>query len=250
MLLSDLRLGRPLEVYINRDGYNYRVISKIEYTEPGCVCVSLIAGGKRVFQFLETDIIDIVYQEQDRMWKWSNVKGAVVAVEEDKMHGFFSDEAGANYNRRNAFRMYLGKELLLRYKVTDKKRLQEADEKDKEKQRHETYYKYDKKSDEIMGDRFKWIECLGFIRDISELGVGIYSNEKFMPDDEIAFEFVTDAGKIECRAIIVRMRDHVNGAFHNYYGCRFIETSRNLTKYLYEQQRIQLQNANNYIKRN
>ncbi len=249
MLLSELKLGRPLEVYINREGYNYRVVSKIEYTEPGCVCVSLIASGKRVFQFLETDIVDIVYQEQDRMWKWSNVKGAIVAVEEDRMHGFFSDEYGENYNRRNAFRMYLGKELMLRYKVTDKRRLKELDEKENNTS-SQTRYNYDSRSDELMGDRFRWVDCLGFIRDISEIGVGIYSNEKFLPDDEIAFEFLSDVGKIECKAMIVRMRDNVSGVFHNYYGCRFIETSRNLTKYLYEQQRIQLQNANNYIKRN
>jgi len=213
MLLNELRLGRPLEIYINRDGYNYRILSKIEYVETGCVCVSLIASGKRVFQFLDTDVIDIIYQEQDRMWKWSNVKGAVVTVEEDKLHGFFSDEPGANYNRRNAFRMYLGKELTIRYKVRDQKKLTEIISDDN--LHNQTVYNYDKSSEQIKGDCYRWVDCLAFIRDISEIGVGIYSNEKFLPEDEISFDFQSDYGKIECRATIVRMREHVSGTFHN-----------------------------------
>ncbi len=247
MLLSEVRLGRPLEIYITREGFHYRVLSRIEYAEDGCVCVTLIASGKRVFQFLEDDVIDIVYQEQDKMWKWSAVRGAVVNVEGERMHGFFSDAPGENYNRRNAFRMYLGKELTIQYMVREKQKLKNMQE--EEALASQTVYNYDKDADGLMEECFRWVECKAFLRDISEIGVGIYSNERFMPEDEISFQIESEFGPIECRASVVRMKEHVSGSFHNYYGCRFIETTRNLTKYLYEQQRLQLQNANSTIRR-
>lgn len=247
MLLSEVRLGRPLEIYITREGYHYRIVSKIEYAEEGCVCVTLIANGKRVFQFLETDEVDIVYQEQDRMWKWSDVKGAVVSVEDERMHGFFAEGPGENYNRRNAFRLYFGKDLKIRYLVRDQQQLKSMQE--KEALSSQIVYNYDSTKDGLLEECYRYVECKAFLRDISEVGVGLYANERFLPEDTIEFSIYSEFGPIDCKAVVVRMREHVNGSFKNYYGCRFIETSRNLTKYLYEQQRIQLQNANSEIKR-
>lgn len=247
MLLSEVRLGRPLEIYITREEFHYRIVSRIEYAEEGCVCVTLIASGKRVFQFLDTDVIDIVYQEQDRMWKWSNVKGAVVTVEGDKLHGFFSNEAGENYNRRNAFRLYYGREITLQYLVKDNDQLQSM--KEETALSSQRIYNYDRDSDGIKEECFRIVECKAFLRDISESGVGIFTNESFLPEDEFAFSIDSDFGPIGCKAIVVRMKDSSTGSFRHYYGCKFTETSRNLTKFLYEQQRLQIQNANNIIKR-
>lgn len=247
MQLSEVRLGRPLEIYITREEYHYRVVSRIEYAEDGCVCVTLIASGKRIFQFLDTDVIDIVYQEQDRMWKWSNVKGAVVTVEGDKLHGFFSNEAGENYNRRNAFRLYYGKEINIRYLVHDDNQLKSMQESNALSSQR--IYNYDKNMDGIREECYRIVDCKAFLRDISESGAGIFTNEHFYPEDEFTFSLESDFGPIECKAAIVRMKENTAGSFKHYYGCKFIETSRNLTKFLYEQQRIQIQNQNNIIKR-
>jgi len=244
MFLGEVRIGRPLEIYITRDEYHYRVISRIEYAEDGCVCVTLIASGNRIFQFLDTDVIDIVYQETDRMWKWSNVKGAVVTVEGDKLHGFFSDEAGENYNRRNAFRMTYGREITVKYLVHDDVQLKNMqEEKALSSQR---VYNYDKNTDGIKEECYKVIACRAFLRDISENGVGIYTNEHFYPEDELTFTLDSNFGPIECKVAVVRMKDNSTGSFRYYYGCRMLETSRSLTKFLYEQQRIQLQKASEF----
>ena len=247
MLLSELRLGRPLEIYITREEFHYRIVSRIEYAEEGCVCVSLIASGNRVFQFLDTDIVDIVYQEQDRMWKWNNVKGAVVTVEGDRLHGFFSDEPGENYNRRNDFRLYYGKEILVKYLIRDDNQM--AHMMDETALSSQRVYNYDKNTDGIREECYRIMTCKAFLRDISESGVGIFTNEKFLPEDEFSFEIESDFGPIECKAAVIRMKDSSTGSFRHYYGCKFTETSRNLTKFLYEQQRIQIQNANNVIKK-
>ncbi len=245
MLLGEVRLGRPLEIYITREDYHYKVMSRIEYAEEGCVCVTLISSGKRVFQFLETDVIDIVYQEQDRMWKWSNVKGAVVTVDGDKLHGFFSNEAGDNYNRRNAFRLIYGKEITVSYLVHDDVKLKSMQEENALSSQR--IYNYDKNTDGIREECFKIINCRAYLRDISETGVGIYTNERFFPEDELSFTLQSDFGPIECKAAVIRMKDNSTGSFRHYYGCKFVETSRNLTKFLYEQQRLQLKKSNGFM---
>ena len=44
MLLENIPLGRTLEIYIDREGYRYRLVSKVEEAKSNQVCVSLIAS--------------------------------------------------------------------------------------------------------------------------------------------------------------------------------------------------------------
>ncbi len=47
----------------------------------------------------------------------------------------------------------------------------------------------------------------------------------------------TEFGKICCNAVVVRHTESRHSSFKYYYGCRFLETSRNLSKFIYEKQR-------------
>lgn len=38
MLLSEMMIGRPLEIFVTREGYHYRVVSKIEHVSGMCMC--------------------------------------------------------------------------------------------------------------------------------------------------------------------------------------------------------------------
>ena len=49
MLLENIPLGRTLEIYIDREGYRYRLVSKVEEAKSNQVCVSLIASNGRAF---------------------------------------------------------------------------------------------------------------------------------------------------------------------------------------------------------
>ena len=55
MLLENIPLGRTLEIYIDREGYRYRLVSKVEEAKSNQVCVSLIASNGRAFQFHAED---------------------------------------------------------------------------------------------------------------------------------------------------------------------------------------------------
>ena len=46
MLLENIALGKTLEVYVDRDGYRYRFVSKVEKTGVKRVCLpAIMAGG-------------------------------------------------------------------------------------------------------------------------------------------------------------------------------------------------------------
>ena len=219
MLLGDTKVGKPIELQIQRDGYNYRVVSKIEEVSEGRICISLIASSKRIFEFLDTDVVDLVYRKDDRMWKWCNVKGGIVELDGEQFHCLMSTERGESYNRRNAFRVPMNQVIELQYKVMEEGSLPEITE------------------------CFRMKSCIALLRDISEVGVGFYTNNLIDLENEVFFQFSTECGWIKCEAIVVRFFEARHGNFRYYYGCRFQETSKALTKYIYEMQRHELQKA-------
>ncbi len=242
MLLNEMKIGKPLEIFITREGYHYRVVSKIEDVSKGRVCVTLIASKTRVFEFLETDTIDIVYREEDKMWKWKSVAGGVTTLDGEKFHCFCSDVEGESFNRRNAYRVFVGEKLIVQYTVYDAKRLREFD--DVEELHSEMVFNYDANADVMRANCFRYVDCRAVLKDISENGAGLYMDQKLENGDEVSFDFETeDFGVISCQARIVRRLESRQGSFKYYYGCRFKETSRNLSKYIYEMQRKQLRKA-------
>lgn len=223
MLVGETKVGKQIEIFINRDGYHYRVVSKIEEASEGRICISLIASSKRVFQFLDTDVIDLVYRNEDRMWKWDNVKGGITELDGEQFHCLMTTEQGESYNRRNAYRVSVNETIELFHKILEQGSFQE------------------------MEECYRMKSCAAMLRDISEVGVGFYTDELIDIQDEIAFHLSTEVGEIKCEAVVVRFFESRHGNYRYYYGCRFTETSKTLTRYIYEMQRLELQRTRDRI---
>lgn len=236
---ENLRLGAPLEIYINREGYNYKVVSKIEDVQPDRIGVSLIASRTKIFRFLETDVIDLVYRLEDKMWKWRNVRGDVAEIDGSMIHVFYLFSESEPYNRRNSFRLQMDEKVVIHHRVRDPIKLRKLI--DNGAVRSQSVLKFDKTLDAVKEDYYRYVDYDCFMRDLSEEGAGFYCDEILEKGDEISFEFNTDFGMVSCEGIIVRTRQNSEGLFDNYYGCKFTETSGNLAKYLYDTQRKLLQ---------
>ena len=228
MRLQEMKLGKSLEILIDRDGYHYRLVSKIEDITSDRVCVTLIASRSKVFRFLEEDKVDIVYKDENRLWKWSGVKAGVVLLEDTYVHCFFTQKQGETYNRRETFRVFLGEETKITYYVPDVEKSKEED-------------KTDSKNEKVDSEKV----CEGFIKDISETGVGIFSSQQFEKGEIIEITILSDFGNVVCKGEVVRISDEKHGIYKNYYGIYFTETSKNLPKFIFAQQRLQLQNQRN-----
>lgn len=213
MRLEKMKLGKPLEIFVNRDGYRYRLVSKVEDVSPGRVCITLIESKSRVFYFHDTDEIEFIYRDAERMWKWSNVKGGITELDGYRLHCFYTDKEGTTYNRRTAYRVFVGEELPMSFCVEEQ-------------------------SEEPKIKRFK-----GFLKDLSETGVGLFSNEIISLNQDVYFQLPSIYGKLDCIAETVRTLEERQGPYRYYYGCSLTQSDQRLGKYIFYLQRQQLLNA-------
>ena len=226
MLLENIPLGRTLEIYIDREGYRYRLVSKVEEAKSNQVCVSLIASNGRAFQFHAEDDICIVYRDADRLWEWTKVKAGIAKLDGEPVHIFQINDKGHSYNRRNAYRVQIGEETLIGYYDVPgaPRRLSEPPSPADEEENADVI-------EEIEPEIVR-----GVIKDVSESGVGLYSDFEFQLEDGMFFDIPSPYGMLHCRAEVVR-RDELratNHKFNFYYGCEMTMTDRKLMKYIYD----------------
>ena len=215
MQIREMELGKKLEILLDREGYHYRFVSKVEGTAEGAVAVTLIAAKGRMFHFSETDDVSIVYRSGERMWRWDHVKTGVARLEGSAVHTFASKEQGHIYNRRESFRVPIGESLLM-HRIVSK---QEEGE-----QITETEVPFD-----------------ALLADLSVNGAGLYSDCQMEIGATIVFEMPTNLGVLTCRGEIVRKTDVYDKPFQHFYGCDFTVVRKELERYLFERQRLMLQ---------
>lgn len=115
MLLENVTIGRIIEIYVDRDGYRYRLTSKIENADSKKVCVTLIASHGKIFKFRPDDRIRLIYRDAEQLWEWDDVKAGLAKSDGVLVHYFEISDKGRSYNRRNAYRVSLGDEILIGY---------------------------------------------------------------------------------------------------------------------------------------
>lgn len=248
MLLEKISLGKTLEIYVDRDGYLYRLVSKVEDTNKRRVCVTLIAAGGKAFRFRPEDEIRIVYRDENQMWEWTEVKGGVGKLEGSPVHYFEITNEGRSYNRRNAYRVSLGEEVMLGYYLVpgNRKKLSAlpAALEEKKQELEDKLWKGELVSkaekEEIPEPQF----VRGIIKDVSETGIGIYSDFEFDTEDGLFLDIPSSYGKLAVRANVIR-KDELrlqgdNFRYDFYYGCVFSQTDKRLIKMIYEVQREML----------
>lgn len=221
-----MKVGKSIEIFVYRAGYKYRLVSKLEDVNEDNFSITLIANRTRVFHFQDTDKIEIIYRMNNQLWKWKNLKADVAILDGSRVHQFTStDTEGEKFNRRNAFRVFIGEDVTLTYYIM--KLVEKNDNLDEE--------------DSVSGEiAYEKKHCLGFVKDLSENGVGIFSNNVFNLGDEIEFTLDTPFGMLRSKADVVRITKETHGIYLNYYGCIFSTSSKNLVKYIYTLQRKKL----------
>lgn len=235
MLLEKIPLGKTLEIFVDREEYRYRLISKVEDANEFRVCVTAIASSGRFFMFLPEDRIRIVYRDQNSMWEWDNVRAGLAKLEGFPVHYFQITDKGRTFNRRNAYRVQLLEEVMLGYYRIPG--------------RSGKYFEVP----QIPADLFEskeeeevWIRkasqsvfVKGMIKDVSENGVGIYSDERLEIGDGIFFDIPSTYGNLPVKASVVRKNEmrSVDSRFNYYYGCALVQSNRKLLHYIYDLQR-------------
>lgn len=93
LLLENIPLGRTVEIFVDREGYRYRLTSKAEYVDKK-ICVTLIAARGKVFKFNPEDSISVVYRDSDNMWKWEECRAGMAKLDNSLIHFFEIKDKG------------------------------------------------------------------------------------------------------------------------------------------------------------
>lgn len=236
MNISEIKEGTLLEIYIRRDGYNYKVVSKVEYVDDMRVGVTPIASRTRLFKFKASDVVDIVYRVDDKSWKWSKVRaGAATLKDGTKLHVFIPEAPSEVFNRRTTYRLPMGEEITLRYEV-----LETADSSRSRSNANRTpELSLDAMLMEIS-ESYREYTCRAVLKDLSEGGASVFSEVELKKGDIVNFELKYGDDPVICRALVVRVKrpEHTGEMFN--YGLSYIETSNNYTSYFFAEQRRML----------
>lgn len=261
MLLENISLGKTLEIYVDREGYRYRLVSKVEQTSVRRVCVTAIMAGGRAFLFHPEDDIRIVYRDEDQMWEWLHVKAGLGKLEGDPVHYFEIINKGRSFNRRQAYRVNIDEDVVFCYfqipghperlslvPLVEEEYEAIVDNNGTELQQP---VQDDKAGKILVEKRIRMVpmreavekKVKGHIRNVSETGMGIFSNDRLQIGDNFSVDIPSAYGPLMARCNVVRTDDleSANKPYRYYYGCVYTESDQRLIKYIYDVQRKQIQ---------
>lgn len=250
MLLENVIIGRIIEIYVDREGYRYRLTSKIENADSKKVCVTLIASHGKIFKFRPDDRIRLVYRDAEQLWEWDDVKAGLDKSDGILVHYFEISNKGRSFNRRNAYRISLGDQILIGYYDVPGSNAKSSDvptaiiyNNKKKKDKSESDEKKNTiLNSDIITEFVKPVIVEGVVKDVSATGVGICTNAIFKPDDSVFFDIPSPYGRLKVKAQVIRHTElkAIANRYRNYYGCVITETDKKLIKYIYETQRKQI----------
>ena len=222
MKLSDIKIGSVIEILITRGGSEYKTNSKVEYCDERFTGVSPIASVHGLFRFTEEDIVDIIYHEGDRYWKWEHVKAGVARRRDgSRLHVFSS---GAEGSAPEEF-----SEINERYEFLKNDKDQELNDMTPVSNLDSMFL--------MLDEQYEEIECKGYLKDLSEGGASVESDVKLSKGVFVSFKIDSEVGPVFLRGVILRVIEDKHGYFDYTYGVSFVETSKNYMRYFYLQQR-------------
>lgn len=243
MLLENIPLGKSIEIFVDREDYRYRLTSKVEDTNEFRVCVTAISARGRFFQFQKEDRIRLVYRDEEVMWEWDHVKAGLAKLDGSPVHYLQIRDRGRSFNRRGAYRIKLLEYVDVQYyRVPGKPGLfADVPEGLPEVSVDDMDHMSEEKKEMLMELWTPKVEhCM--IKDISESGIGIYTDKEFRTGDEFYLEVPSSYGSLPIRAAVVR-KTEISSPTSNYrflFGCELTKADQRLIRYIYEIQRERL----------
>ena len=238
MRLEDIKIGSILEIVIKRGASEYKTNSKIEYSDAKMIGVPPIASEHGLFRFTEDDSVDLIYHEDEKYWKWENVKAGLARRRDGRrLHVFSSMFDGKSFNRRTQFRFEIGEVIRMRYEKIKENREEPAVNGNTPEADLDNIFL-------MLNEQYEEIECKGYLKDLSEGGASVESDVKLSRGDFISFSIDSEVGTVMVRGVVLRVIEDKRGYFDYTYGVSFVETSKNYMRYFYLQQRKQLYENN------
>lgn len=201
MKLWDLQNGNAIELQVVYCNNTYEFPSRVLGKKGETLILAEIQIDGRKLRLTNEKGINIIFQMLNRIYIWNDVKMETILY---KDHYYYrikdSNIDSKSYNRRGAFRMFVGNSMPIGVYLNGQKN------------------EYSVK-----------------IKDISETGFGFITNEELLLDNMVTFAYQTKEKLFDLHGHIVRQTyDSVTKTYS--YGCKFPEYCNELGSFIIKEQ--------------
>ncbi|NLL71989.1 MAG: PilZ domain-containing protein [Clostridiales bacterium] len=204
MYIEDIAQGTSIEIEIRLNGHLMSFHSEVDLTFKDSILIAPIIYNEKTIGFDEDCLMHLIVNSNDKVYLWDIIEIKLVRYEDKIYHKIDVQGEGRPYNRRDAFRIYIGEDMPIYINTAN-------------------------------GPAALSV----LVKDISETGVGFISKEELEIERTIRLKLKDHHYIINLSGKIVRKEflPHLNSFL---YGCKFIEKDQKLGGFIARKQGEQL----------
>ena len=200
MNIDEIPNGSDLELDIRYIGRSMSFSSNVIIKLNNSILISPIKVNEQTIGFDDNCRINLIIKIEGKVYLWDNVTVRLVKYDGVIYHKIDVEGVGKPYNRREAYRMYIGEDMPI-----------------------------------YINTASGPIALTVLVKDLSETGVGFISKEDLDINRIIRLKLKDFNTLISLSGVIVR-KEHLNHLDSYLYGCRFNEKNNRLGKYIARRQ--------------
>lgn len=209
MLIDEIPSGASIEIEVRYNGRSTFFNSEVVYLHQNSILINPIIVNEKTIGFNDNCRLNLIVKIDGKVFLWDNVSVRLVRYDGKIYHQISMQGEGKPYNRREAYRMYIGEDMPIYINTA-------------------------------AGAHSLTV----LVKDISETGVGFISKEDLDINRTIRLKLKDYNSIITLSGVIIRKEflPHLDSFL---YGCKFHEKNNRLGKYIARKQGEQLRKRNN-----
>lgn len=197
MTAAEVQLTHPVELEILMNGKKTTLLTSVEQMVDHTALLTPIHLNGKVVGFPPDCTVNLLYIEEGHVYCWKNIKVKAVRYEKKIYHSAELVADAELLNRRGAYRVYIGENMLLT-----------------------AFTANGPKTYNIL------------LKDISESGMAFFSKEEFDVGRTVRLHLAIKKGQeLQLSSQIIRIQDFEERQ-DKLYGCKFLERNNRLIGYL------------------
>lgn len=200
MLIEDIPIGSGIELDVRYSGHSMSFRSEILLIINNSILISPIMVNEQTVGFNENCRINLIVKIEGKVYLWSNATVKLVKYDGVIYHKIDALGEGKPYNRREAYRMYIGEDMPI-----------------------------------YINTATGPLAINVLVKDLSETGVGFITNEDLDIDRTIRLRIKDNNYIISLSGIIIR-KEYLTHLDSFLYGCKFNEKNNKLGNYIARKQ--------------
>jgi len=212
LLIDEIPVGASIEIEVRFCGRSMSFNSEVQFKRENSIFINPITVNERTVGFNDKCRINLIVKANGKVFLWENVEVRLIRYDGNIYHRITLQGDGKPYNRREAYRMYIGEDMPIYINTPEGPNL---------------------------------INVL--VKDISETGVGFITKEELDVERIIRLRLKDFNNVIYITGSIVR-KEYLPHLDSYLYGCKFTEKNNHLGKFIARKQGEQLRKKLNHYK--